>query len=92
LLTCELENFREDIMGTGYSETPDYLVSERINLLLNHGYYGYKVIKIRFDDYRGQVIAVVRNGKGHVLSAYGETEDDACIQLIDLIDITVDAY
>lgn len=79
-------------MGADYSETPDYLEIERIDLLQNHGYFGYKVIKITFDDYRGQVIAVARNGKGHVLSAYGETEDDACIQLIDLIDITVDAY
>lgn len=79
-------------MGAYYSETPDYLVSERIDLLLNHGYFGYKVIKVTFDDHRGQVIAVARDGKGHVLSAYGETEDNACIQLIDLIDITVDAY
>lgn len=79
-------------MNTDYFETPDYLVSERINFLLNHGYYGYKVINVAFDDHRGKTIAVARNSKGHVLSAYGETEHDACIQLIDLIDITVGSF
>jgi hypothetical protein len=79
-------------MYTDHIETPDYLVSERINHLLNHGYYGYKVMNVTFDDHRGQIIAVARNSKGHIVSAYGETEDDACIQLINLIDITVGSF
>ena len=80
------------MMSINYIETPDYLVNERINHLLNHGYFGYNVINIEFDDYRGQMIAVARNNKASVLSAYGETKDDACMKLIDLIDITVDSY
>ncbi|WP_340103847.1 hypothetical protein [Rhodohalobacter sp. 8-1] len=73
-----------------YSDQPDYLEKERINLLLKHGYYGYKVKNIEFDDHRGQLIAVAQNINGNTLSAYGETKEDACIQLIDLIGITLD--
>jgi len=80
------------MMNTDYIETPDYLVNERINHLVNYGYFGYKVINIEFDDYRGQIISVAKNNKGNVLSAYGETKDDSCMKLIDLIDITVDSY
>lgn len=73
-----------------HSEQFDYLEKERINLLLKHGYYGYKVKNIEFDDYRGQIIAIAQNINGNTLSAYGETKEDACVQLIDLIDITLD--
>lgn len=76
-------------MNTNRIEHPDYLVNERITLFLNHGYYGYKVESSRFDDYRGQMIVVARNDNGNALSAYGETEEDACRDLIDLIDIRV---
>lgn len=77
-------------MKTNQIEHPDYLVNERINLLLSHGYYGYSVVNLSFDDFRGQIIAVAQNNSGNVLSAYGETKEEACVQLIDLIDITVD--
>lgn len=77
-------------MDTENIEHPDYLVNERINLLLNHGYYGYKIVNLTFDDHRGQILVVARNNSERVLSAYGETKEEACIQLIDLIDITVD--
>lgn len=80
------------MMNKEYIETPDFLVNERIKLLLNHGYYGYKVINIEFDDSRGQMIAVAQNNKRSILSAFGETKDDACMKLIDLINITVDPY
>lgn len=76
-------------MNTDRIEHPDYLVNERINLFLNHGYYGYEIINLEFDDYRGQIIAVAQNKSEHILSAYGESKEDACVQLIDLIDITV---
>lgn len=77
-------------MNTDHIRHPDYLTNERIKLLLHHGYYGYKVVNLGFDDYRGQIIAVARNNSGSALSAYGETKEDACRDLIDLIDITVD--
>jgi len=76
-------------MNTDQIKHPDYLVNERINLLLNHGYYGYKIVNLGFDDYRGQIIAVAQNNSGTVLSAYGETKEDACMDLIDFIDIRV---
>lgn len=71
---------------------PDYLIQERIHTLLDHGYYGYKIQNVAFDDHRGQIIVVAKDSKGHVLSAHGETKEDACLQLISLIDITLDSY
>jgi hypothetical protein len=73
-----------------YTDYPDYLIQERIRTLLDHGYYGYKIQNVAFDDHRGQIIVVAKDNKGHVLSAYGENREDACLQLIDLIDITLD--
>jgi|AntRauTorcE11898_2_1112593.scaffolds.fasta_scaffold07784_4 hypothetical protein len=77
-------------MNTDYIESPDYLVNERINLLLKHGYYGFKVDNVTYNSNRGQVVVEARNSNEKILTAYGETKDEACMQLIDLIDITLD--
>jgi hypothetical protein len=77
-------------MNADHIENPDYLINERISLLLNHGYYGFKVDTVTYSSHRGQIVAEARNSKEEILTAYGETKDEACMQLIDLIDITID--
>lgn len=79
----------EAAMKTDHIEHPDFLVNERINLLLKHGYYGYEVVNFKFDAHRGQIIVVARDDGDNVLSTYGETKEEACRDLIDLIAIKV---
>jgi hypothetical protein len=45
---------------------------------------------VTYSSHRGQIVAEARNSKEEILTAYGETKDEACMQLIDLIDITID--
>lgn len=70
----------------------DFLYRERIETLLNQGYYGYKIDHITTDD-RGEIIvAKALNGKGDIVKSKGETLVDACQQMISLIDTTLDDY
>lgn len=70
----------------------DFLYRERIETLLNQGYYGYKIDNITIDD-RGEIIvAKALNKKGDIVKSKGQTLVDACQQMISLIDTTFDDY
>lgn len=70
----------------------DFLYRERIETLLNRGYYGYKIHNITTDE-RGDIIeAKALNEKGDTVKTKGKTLVDACQQMITLIDTTTDDY
>jgi len=66
----------------------DYLVHERIDALIDHGYCGFAVSKISGNIQSGEVWVEATNKKGITLSSKGDTKEDACKKLIDLIDVT----
>lgn len=73
---------------SGFMERdPDAPMHERINLLDNEGYRGFKVThkKKKWD---GIEIEAANSNKS--LSAAGETGEEAYKKLIDLIDLTLD--
>lgn len=76
------------------NKTPeyDYLVHERINILTDQGYCGFTINKIDSTPYSGETIVESTNGQGITLTAKGDTKEDACKKMIDLIDITVDDF
>ena len=70
----------------------DYLVHERINALLEYGYRGFTVSKIAGNTQTGHFRVDATNNKGITLTSKGDTKEDACKKLIDLIDVTADDF
>jgi len=77
-------------MKTNQMEEFDYLILERISILLKQGYFGFNVIRLTSDHKIDQFIVEASNDRGVVLSASGDTKEEACKKLIDLIDLTMD--
>lgn len=70
----------------------DFLYRERIEILLNQGYYGYKIHNITTDKNGEIIVAKALNEKGETVKSEGKTLIDACQQMISLIDTTNDDY
>lgn len=68
----------------------DNIFHERVNVLIDQGYLGFTVDKISGRNETGEFKVEATNNKGIKLTAKGETKEEACKKLIDLIDITVD--
>lgn len=68
----------------------DYLCKERIKLLLDEGYYGFKIVNLHKKEGSDSVIVETANHSGITLYAKGRSKEDACLQMIDLIDTTID--
>ena len=77
-------------MKTKHTEDFDYLIHERISILLKQGYMGFNVKKMYGDPDLNQFTVEASNSQGVLLSAKGDTKEEACKKLIDLIDLTVD--
>lgn len=74
---------------SGFMERdPDAPMHERINLLDNEGYRGFKISNKK-QKWEGIKIEA-DNGSNKSLSATGETSEEAYKKLIDLIDLTLD--
>jgi|AntRauTorckE6833_2_1112554.scaffolds.fasta_scaffold100561_2 aspartate oxidase len=74
---------------SGFMERdPDAPMHERINLLDTEGYRGFKVTqkKKKWDG----IEIDAGNSSNKILSAGGETGEEAYKKLIDLIDLTLD--
>lgn len=70
-----------------FSDEYDNVFHERINVLLDQGYLGFTVDKITGSKESGEFIVAATNHKGANLTAKGETKEEACKKMIDLIDI-----
>lgn len=68
----------------------DNIFHERVNVLIDQGYLGFTVDKISGSNETGEFHVEATNHKGVKLTAKGETKEEACEKLIDLIDITID--
>jgi hypothetical protein len=66
----------------------DYLVQERVDALLKYGYRGFKISKITGHSETGQYRVEAANNRRVTLTSIGDTKEDACKKLIDLIDVT----
>ncbi|MFO7845658.1 MAG: hypothetical protein R6V27_03780 [Balneolaceae bacterium] len=77
-------------MKANYDDTPDYLLNERIQMLQQSGYCGFVVQNITENPKKEEVVIEAKNPEGKFLTASGDSSEDACRQLIDLIDTTVD--
>lgn len=71
-------------------EAPDYLLNERIQLLLKYGYCGFTVQRIDENRQKEEVVVEARHRNGNILTATGDSKEDACRQMIDLIDTSID--
>jgi len=65
----------------------DYLVHERIDALIEYGYRGFTISKISGNVRSGDFRVEATNKKGTTLTSMGDTKEDACKKLIDLIDV-----
>lgn len=70
----------------------DYLTHERINILADHGYCGFKISEIKKDPNSGEVTVFTKNDRGISLSVRGQTMTDACKKMIDSIEVLFDDY
>jgi len=70
----------------------DYLVHERIDILMEQGYCGFTITSISGNNLTGEYLVEATNNQGKTLTSKGETKEDACKKLIDLIDVTVDDF
>ncbi|REL24048.1 hypothetical protein DYD21_19755 [Rhodohalobacter sp. SW132] len=70
----------------------DYLIHERINILNDQGYCGFRITDIKGDSESGQFVVEAKNDNRIILTTKGLTKEEACKKMIDLIDVTVDDY
>ena len=70
----------------------DYLTHERINVLSDHGYCGFKISQVKEDPDSGEVTVCTKNNNGNTLTVRGQTITDACKKMIDSIDLLTDDY
>jgi len=70
----------------------DYLMHERVDILMDQGYCGFAINKISGDKHFGEYLVEATNHQGIILTTKGETKEDACKKMIDLIDVTVDDF
>jgi hypothetical protein len=68
---------------------PNSSLQERVNILKDQGYRGFALSKSS-QKAEGAVRVVAKNNKGILLTADGESLDEACENLIDQIDYTLD--
>ncbi len=75
-------------MFRGQEMDRENLFHERVNILQKQGYRGFIVTS---EKNKGPVIEVsATNLKGRILSASGDTKEEAFKNMIDLIDTTFD--
>lgn len=70
----------------------DYLCKERIQLLLDDGYFGFKVVNLHKKDDSTNVIVEAENNFGITFYAKGRSKEDACMRMIDMIDTSFDEF
>lgn len=77
-------------MNKYLTDEQESIFHERVNVLMEQGYLGFKVNKVSGSNETGEFIVGATNHKGVILTAKGETKEEACKKLIDLIDINSD--
>ncbi len=70
----------------------DYLVHERIDILMDKGYCGFTITQISDNNFSGEYLVEATNHQGITLTSKGETKEEACKKMIDLIDVTVNDF
>lgn len=65
-------------------------LQERVNILKDQGYRGFQIAGGK-GKAEGAVNVSAKNSKGITISAVGDTLDEAYANLIDKIDLTLDA-
>ncbi len=68
----------------------DHIFHERVNILKSDGYRGFVVTSEKSKGPEIEVTAT--NLQGKILSAGGETKEEAFKKIIDLIDTTIDDH
>ncbi len=74
---------KEDMFNTS-------ALQERVNTLREHGYRGYRVVGGK-GKVEGAVQVSAERTSGRILTAIGDTVDEAYENLIEKIDITLDS-
>ncbi|MCC5907056.1 MAG: hypothetical protein JJU13_12655 [Balneolaceae bacterium] len=70
---------------------PKSTLQERVNILKGKGYRGFS-LSGGSQRVEGAVQVVGKNSKGIMLTAEGDSYDEACENLIDQIDYTLDDH
>ncbi|MDZ7691121.1 MAG: hypothetical protein U5K69_08290 [Balneolaceae bacterium] len=73
---------------TSQSQNRDNIFHERIAMLRDHGYRGFRVQKTQ--QLWDGVEVTAQNYRGRAISAAGETKDEAYTELIDQIDLALE--
>jgi hypothetical protein len=68
----------------------DHIFHERVNILKNDGYRGFIITSEKNKGHEIEVTAT--NLQGKILSAGGETKEEAFKKIIDLIDMAIDDH
>jgi len=76
------------IRNRAYDSDPDPVFHERIHVLTERGYRGFKITKKQQHWEGVKVTATNRTGK--IVSSNGNTEQEALKKLIDQIDLLLD--
>lgn len=71
-----------------YDQDPDPIFHERIHVLTNRGYRGFRITKNQ-QHWEGVKITA-SNHAGKIVSSSGNTEEEALKKLIDQIDLVLD--
>jgi len=69
----------------------DNVFHERVDILQDQGYLGFKVNKVTGSKETDEFIVETKNHKGATLHAKGETKEEAFKKMVDLIDIAVES-
>lgn len=79
----------EGIMIQDRDDMSRSVLQERVNLLKNKGYRGFKLVSGRSKS-SDIIMVTVKNGKGVQFTSEGETPDEAYENLIERIDMMLD--
>lgn len=77
-------------MNNYITDDQDNVFHERVNVLMDQGYLGFKVNKISGSKETDEFIVETTNHKGITLHAKGETKEEAFKKMVDLIDVTIE--